>query len=137
MGSISMNNCKNCGTAYCFGRCSDLKKVDAITPRIRKEASDQGIGVAEYQKIVEEIREDYPVLSKMGVDKAVDHPAHYNTGAIEVITAIEDWKLGFHLGNVVKYIARADHKEKKLEDLKKARWYLDREIRNMEMTVNG
>ena len=58
----------------------------------------------------------------------VDHPAHYNMGAIEVIDAIEDWRLGFHLGNAVKYIARADHKGSRLDDLKKARWYLDREI---------
>lgn len=41
---------------------------------------------------------------------AVDHPAHYNTGSIEVIDFIEDQRLGFHLGNVVKYICRAPHK---------------------------
>ena len=59
---------------------------------------------------------------------AVHHPAHYNTGSIEVIEAIEDWRLGFHLGNAIKYIARAEHKGKAVEDLEKARWYLDREI---------
>ncbi len=37
----------------------------------------------------------------------VNHPAHYNQGKIEVIEAIEDWKIGFHLGNAIKYIARA------------------------------
>ena len=41
---------------------------------------------------------------------------------------IEAKNLNYHLGNVVKYITRADHKGKRLEDLKKARWYLDREI---------
>ncbi len=58
----------------------------------------------------------------------VKHPAHYNTGSIEVIDAIEDWKLGFHLGNAVKYIARAGkkNKETKIEDLEKAAWYLNR-----------
>lgn len=61
-----------------------------------------------------------------------NHPAHYNAGAIEVIDALEDWKLGFHEGNVVKYIARAKHKGRELEDLKKARWYLDRRIQQME-----
>lgn len=57
-------------------------------------------------------------------------PAHYNMGRIEVIDAIEDWKLPYHLGNVVKYVARAGRKDpaKKIEDLKKARWYLDRQI---------
>jgi hypothetical protein len=63
---------------------------------------------------------------------AVDHPKHYNTGKYEVIDVIEDWKLGFHLGNVVKYVARAEHKIDALEDLKKARWYLDRHIKYIE-----
>ncbi len=59
----------------------------------------------------------------------VNHPPHYNTGVIEVIDAIEDWKLGFHLGNVVKYVSRAPHKGNEAQDLKKACWYL---IRRME-----
>lgn len=58
----------------------------------------------------------------------VDHPRHYNTGNIEVIDAIEAWNLGFNLGNVVKYVARCDHKGTPLEDLRKAAWYLNREI---------
>lgn len=62
----------------------------------------------------------------------IDHPAHYNVGKIEVIDAIEDWSLGFNLGNVVKYVARADHKGRALEDLKKAVWYLSREIERRE-----
>lgn len=56
----------------------------------------------------------------------VNHPAHYNVGKIEVIEAIEDWGLGFHLGNAVKYIARAQHKGRENEDLEKAKWYLAR-----------
>lgn len=62
----------------------------------------------------------------------VNHPAHYTRGKFEVIDVIEDWKLGFHLGNTVKYIARAGHKGDRLEDLRKARWYLDREINKKE-----
>lgn len=62
----------------------------------------------------------------------VNHPQHYNVGGIEVIDAIEAWQLGFHLGNVVKYVARAAHKGRALEDLKKARWYLDRAIAKLE-----
>jgi hypothetical protein len=58
----------------------------------------------------------------------VNHPSHYTFGSIEVITVIEDWDLGYHLGNAVKYIARAPHKGNRLEDLEKARWYLTREI---------
>lgn len=64
-------------------------------------------------------------------DDPVSHPAHYTDGKIEVIDFIEDKGLGFHLGNAVKYIARAGKKDpdKAVEDLEKARWYLDREIR--------
>lgn len=60
----------------------------------------------------------------------VEKPKHYNTGKIEVIDAIEDWKLNFHRGNVIKYVARAGHKDhtKEVEDLEKAHWYLSREI---------
>lgn len=65
----------------------------------------------------------------------VNHPTHYKSGPIEVIHVIEAFDLGFHLGNVVKYILRAGKKggpEKLIEDLKKARWYLDRHISNLE-----
>lgn len=55
----------------------------------------------------------------------VDHPPHYNTGKIEVIDFITDQNLGFHEGNVVKYLCRAKHKNNEIEDLKKAKWYLD------------
>ena len=64
----------------------------------------------------------------------VNHPSHYTSGVIEVIDYIEDQELGYHLGNVVKYICRAGKKDpdKEIEDLKKARWYLDRYIRLLE-----
>lgn len=62
----------------------------------------------------------------------IDHPPHYTFGAIEVIDAIEDWRLGFHLGNVLKYVARSAHKGDQLADLRKARWYLEREIARLE-----
>ena len=55
-------------------------------------------------------------------------PAPYNTGNIEVIDAILDWHLNFCLGNAVKYIARCEHTNDKIDDLKKAIWYLQREI---------
>lgn len=58
----------------------------------------------------------------------VNHPAHYKVGGIETIEFIEAKKLGYNLGNVIKYITRADHKGNVYEDLCKARWYLNREI---------
>ena len=51
---------------------------------------------------------------------------------IEVIDAIEDWKLGFHLGNVVKYVARSEHKGNAIQDLEKAAWYLQRKIEQLK-----
>ena len=64
----------------------------------------------------------------------INHPQYYNVGKVEAIDVIEDWNLGFCLGNTVKYIARAGHKDPSttIEDLKKARWYLDRHIQNLE-----
>jgi len=59
---------------------------------------------------------------------SVNSPAHYKIGGIETIDFIEAKNLGYNLGNVVKYITRADHKGNKLEDLRKAQWYLTRAI---------
>lgn len=56
----------------------------------------------------------------------VNHPDHYTRGGIETIDVIEAKGLGFHLGNAVKYLLRAGHKGDAVEDVKKARWYLDR-----------
>ena len=58
----------------------------------------------------------------------VNHPPHYRQGSYEAISVIEDWELDFHLGSVVKYIARAKYKGHELEDLLKAQWYLNRKI---------
>ena len=65
------------------------------------------------------------------VNDPINHPAHYTTGKIEVIDYIEDQKLPYHLGNAVKYISRAGKKDKrkKVEDLRKAVWYIERYIR--------
>jgi hypothetical protein len=67
----------------------------------------------------------------------VNHPDHYQFGEnniYEAIKVIEAWGLDFHLGNTVKYISRAGKKgtDKELQDLKKALWYLERKIQNLE-----
>jgi hypothetical protein len=69
---------------------------------------------------------------KKEVKDNVNHPAHYKTGGIETIDFIEAKNLSYNLGNVVKYITRADYKGNKIEDLKKAQWYLNREVSNLE-----
>ena len=64
----------------------------------------------------------------------VNSPSHYAEGReFETIDVIEDWGLGYHLGNAVKYISRAGRKDDILQDLKKAQWYLNREIENLEL----
>ena len=67
---------------------------------------------------------------------SVNHPNHYNDGNIEVIDFIEDKNLDFHLGNAIKYISRAgkkheqgmSNKQKEINDLRKAMWYINRKI---------
>ena len=64
----------------------------------------------------------------------VEHPSHYNIGKYEVIDVINDWRLNFQLGNAIKYIARAGRKDpsKTVEDLEKARFYIDYEINRLK-----
>lgn len=62
------------------------------------------------------------------INDLINKPPHYTHGKIESIEVIEDWGLGFNLGSVIKYICRCDHKGKPIEDLKKAAWYINREI---------
>lgn len=73
----------------------------------------------------------------VGVDckkDMVNHPAHYGgeNNPFEVIKIIDHYELGFALANSIKYILRADKKGNKLEDLKKAAWYLQHEITKLE-----
>jgi hypothetical protein len=64
---------------------------------------------------------------------SINHPQHYASCGIEPIEVIEAWGLGFCLGNTIKYIARAGRKSSNpVEDLKKAQWYLNREIERRE-----
>ena len=80
-------------------------------------------------KTIATFTSDTPIAGKLrtAVDN-VNHPSHYKTGGIETIDFIEAKDLGYHLGNVIKYVTRADHKGNKKEDLLKAQWYLNRAI---------
>ena len=94
---------------------SQIKKIEA------RDHEKAWIGVVTKTKM-----QDLPIT--MIEEDAVNHPAHYKVGGIETIDFIEAKGLNYNLGNVVKYITRSDHKNNREEDLKKARWYLDREI---------
>lgn len=69
----------------------------------------------------------------------INSPAHYAKGKIETIEAIEDWGLNYHRGNCVKYVSRAGKKDaaKEIEDLGKAKWYLEREIERLLAVKEG
>lgn len=70
----------------------------------------------------------------IAMSEAINHPAHYGgaDNPYEAIKVIEAWELNFNLGNTVKYISRAGKKDALLQELKKAAWYLNREITNLE-----
>lgn len=76
-------------------------------------------------------QEEAPTINQAS---PINHPPHYGgeDNPYEAIKVIEAWKLGFNLGNTIKYISRAGKKGNALEDLKKAQWYLAREIANLE-----
>ena len=104
------DSCPECLPKY--SKVPKKKEVQAIAEEVVKTIEESEVKVVELPK-----KED-----------VINHPSHYTRGKIEVIDFIEDQQLPYHLGNVIKYIARAGYKGDKLEDLKKARWYLDRYI---------
>jgi len=87
-------------------------------------------------RTINDVTEKFSKTFKKIIEKGnVDHPKHYGGDTTyEVIKVLEAWKLDFHLGNVVKYVARAGKKSKEteLEDLKKAAWYLNKKIELLE-----
>jgi hypothetical protein len=74
------------------------------------------------------IEKEMPVTMHEPESDPVNHPAHYKVGGIETIDFIEAKKLNYNMGNAVKYIARADHKGTRKQDIEKAIWYLKREL---------
>ena len=107
--------CEECPFENLFGSCQELTSNENIE-RANKYLIERA------NKYLMEINKTIPTDN-------VNNPTHYNTGTIEVITVIEDWKLNFNLGNAIKYIGRCEHKENKKQDLEKAKWYIEREIR--------
>lgn len=128
--------CEECGTAFIHKKEKAQGRWPKYCPTCQAELSEPKKKVSPKDNQPEKVDESAPVISKMETTMkeiiiehdAVNHPSHYTRGKIEVIDFIEDQQLPYHLGNVIKYIARAGHKGDKLEDLKKARWYLDRYI---------
>ena len=116
------NDCPDCG-----GDC--LKGFEAwLGLECEAEENQPADKHVDLHKVADEVTRDN-----------VNHPDHYNHGKIEVVDFIEDQHLGFHLGNAVKYISRAGRKDpaRTVEDLRKAAWYLNRQIERLEGSLGG
>lgn len=125
--------CEGCGTAFIHtkekaqGRWP--KYCPECLPKYSKVPKKKEVAVEPVAQTIEE--PEVKVVEVPKNEDVINHPSHYTRGKIEVIDFIEDQQLPYHLGNVIKYIARAGYKGDKLEDLKKARWYLDRYIKGV------
>ena len=108
--------------------------IHVYLAKVRKE-----LGLKSRQKLVRERREakaaapmvELPITMHEPKADMVNHPPHYKVGGIETIDFIEAKKLSYNLGNVVKYVTRAEHKGTRKQDLEKAVWYLQREISSL------
>ena len=127
--------CEGCGTTFIHKK----EKAQGCWPKYCPEC------LPKYSKVPKKKKEIVVTLANMVAntleepevkvvelkEDVINHPSHYTRGKIEVIDFIEDQQLPYHLGNAIKYIARAGYKGDKLEDIKKARWYLDRYIKGV------
>mgnify|MGYP001163033939 CR=1 FL=1 len=129
-GGVSKElTCEGCGVTFVHKK----EKAQGRWPKYCPECLPKYSKVPKKKEVaaepVAQTIEDHEV--KAIKEDVINHPSHYTRGKIEVIDFIEDQQLPYHLGNVIKYIARAGYKGDKLEDLKKARWYLDRYIKGV------
>lgn len=105
------------------------KKHQEALAKAKAAAEDKEVTVKEEKEQPSElVFEPVEVIKPKVPSDPVNHPSHYTRGKIEVIEFIEDQRLSYHLGNVLKYICRAGFKNNEVEDLKKAAWYLNRYI---------
>ena len=132
--------CPDCAIKFCHKSKKEVEEEAKMTTVDSNETVDRQ--KIDSKETVDRQKEDgnketiyVPIVDGNIKHDAVNHPSHYTRGKIEVIDFIEDQQLPYHLGNVIKYIARAGYKGDKLEDLKKAQWYLDRYIN--EVMGNG
>ena len=122
MSEIKRKACINCKHYEKNYRCKIFSITNTVEPCQFWESC-----INEVKEVNETVKENDPV----------NHPKHYTDGRIEVIEYIEDKNLGFCLGNAIKYISRAGKKEKdkEIQDLRKAMWYIERRIYELENNV--
>ena len=141
-GGVSKElTCEGCNTTFVHtkekaqGRwpkyCPECLPKYSKVPK-KKEVAVEPVAQTIAEKVVQTIEQsEVKTIELPKKEDVINHPSHYTRGKIEVIDFIEDQQLPYHLGNVIKYVARAGYKGDKLEDLKKARWYLDRYIKGV------
>ena len=120
----------------------DVAKKLKVTPAYvyttrwlaKKKPVAKGAKKKKPSNLLEVVRQTKEAMDFLEERDTVKHPLHYTLGGIETWDFIQAKRLGYNLGNVVKYVSRADYKGQDIEDLKKARQYLDREI---EWRENG
>ena len=128
--------CEGCGTTFIHKKEKAQGRWPKYCPeclpkysKVPKKQKEKEIVVTLANMVAKTLEEpEVKVVELPKNEDVINHPSHYTRGKIEVIDFIEDQQLPYHLGNVIKYISRAGYKGDKLEDLKKARWYLDRYI---------
>lgn len=135
---LSNSPCRYCYyEGECAGVTCDIGVKKWLETPCRENPLAENVAKPQ-QEVPAEKNHDKTMINNAVTDN-VNHPKHYTFGNIEVIDFIEDKKLGFHLGNAVKYISRAGRKDpaKTIEDLKKAAWYLNRQIERLESELGG
>ena len=147
------NKTKLAKKAKSLGKPITLKEIKAATKRIQDELSSEpnwktiAFGSSDIPFYEDSVTDTTPnrmaelayeagiATAKLRMEgdrgDAVNHPAHYKVGGIETIDFIEAKKLNYNIGNVIKYLTRADHKGNRKQDLEKAKWYLERELSTM------
>ena len=98
---------------------------------IKKIAEILGVSPYDIVRNAKAPKEEVTPIDTDAKKEMVNHPTHYNRGKYEAIDIIESLEMNFNLGNAFKYLFRAGHKDDIVQELKKARWYIDREIQRL------
>jgi hypothetical protein len=125
-----------CSKALVFGVRKVVFPEQVRKYKTRKKAKEQAkLKRIDAAKAAKTLNPSTKLINSGTLADMVNHPTHYTVGGIEVYDFIKAKGLSYELGNVVKYVARAEWKTDKLEDLRKARWYLDAAIKHEEGTA--
>ena len=129
---ITGENIKRLRKKYNLTQTELANKIDRTLRTVQKYESGEILPPIDIiYKINDIFGGEFMLTFEIEEKEMVDHPSHYNQG-IETIEYIESWSMNFNTGNVIKYVTRAGYKNNQLEDMKKAMWYLQREIDRLE-----